>query len=401
MLAKITAIDLRKPIVPIALDYHYSGLWVLVHLGSQPLGITYLERPARGHVYDTEELENVLANQFGWLAWEQAAIPAESVADQPPISVVVCTRDRAEALRHCLNALAQLDYPNYEVVVVDNASRGPETAKVVAQRGFRYAREERPGLDWARNRGISEARYDIIAYTDDDVRVDPGWLKGIAAAFSDPQVAAVTGLVLPAELETRAQALFERYGGMNKGFNARLLHRSHIGDAGVIGAHQCGVGANMAYRRSTLEQLGGFDTALDVGTASFGGGDIDMFHRVLAAGLALYYEPAALVWHQHRRDMPGLEKQIYSNGRAFGVYLQKIWRDQTVPRRAVAEYAVRWFGGWLVRRVLQKARKELNLPWSIVWGELWGALHARKAFVETYANDRRVRMACEGESVSG
>jgi hypothetical protein len=185
---------------------------------------------------------------------------------------------------------------------------------------------------------------------------------------------------------------------MGKGFEPRLLHRERIGAAGVIGAHQCGVGANMAYRREALERLGGFDTALDVGTPSFGGGDIDMFHRILAAGMAIYYEPAAVVWHQHRRDMPGLEKQIYSNGRAFGVYLQKIWRDQTVPRLAVAEYATRWAGGWLIRRVIDKVRGRLDLPWSLVWGELWGALHARKAFIETYERD--ARMKAEAESVS-
>ena len=88
----------------------------------------------------------------------------------------------------------------------------------------RYVREPRPGLDWARNRAIAEARGDVIAFTDDDVAVDPGWIRALVAAFgSDETVAAVTGLVLPAELETEAQVLFERYRSFSRGFVPRRI----------------------------------------------------------------------------------------------------------------------------------------------------------------------------------
>jgi glycosyltransferase involved in cell wall biosynthesis len=390
MLARIAEVDLLNPIELIALDPHYSELWLLVRMGRTPLGLLKLPRSAYGFVYQRSELWSAIERELGWNIWITKSGPAAD-PPTPPISVVVCTRDRAEALQLCLGALARLDYPDFEVVVVDNASAGPETAQVVAASGFRYVREERPGLDWARNRGLAEARHAIVAYTDDDVQVDAGWLRGVAAGFADPQVAAVTGLVLPAEIETTAQAYFERYGGMAKGFSPRLLHRDALGEAGVIAAHQCGVGANMAFRREALERLGGFDTALDVGTPSFGGGDIDMFHRVLAAGLALHYEPAALVWHQHRRDWPGLRRQIYSNGRAFGVYLQKIWRDRTVSRRATAEFGARWLGGWVLRRLADQLRGRLGLTWSLVWAEAWGACHARAAFRATYERDAAIR----------
>jgi glycosyltransferase involved in cell wall biosynthesis len=103
---------------------------------------------------------------------------------QPPISVILCTRDRPHALRRCLRALTKLDYPDYEVVVVDNASVGTETAEIVSETPFRYVREERPGLDWARNCGIAESRYGIIAYVDDDAVVDSKWLAAIGAAFA-------------------------------------------------------------------------------------------------------------------------------------------------------------------------------------------------------------------------
>lgn len=398
----VAEIDIARGVEQIALDPRYDTLWLLVRHGRRIMGWLRLQRPPYGFVYGADELRSAIQREFGWATLVAVTVEL-TPPPAPPISVIVCTRDRPEPLRRCLAALARLDYPAFEVIVVDNASQTPATCEVVAAPPFRYVREDRPGLDWARNRGAAEARHALIAYTDDDVRVDRDWLWGVAAAFADPQVAAMTGLVLPAELETQAQIIFERYGGMSKGFAPRLFQRDRMDNAGLIGAHQCGVGANMAFRRETLAQVGGFDTALDVGTPSFGGGDIDMFHRVLAAGLDLQYEPTALVWHQHRRDRPGLYRQIYSNGRAFGVYLGKIWRDQTAPRRATLRYGVGWAGGWVLKRLIDRLRGRLDLPLELVWSEVWGMLHAPAAFRATYAHDRRMRernvSSVEGRSV--
>ena len=92
-------------------------------------------------------------------------------------------------------------------------------------RRARYVREARPGLDWARNRAIAEAAGEMIAFTDDDVEVDPGWIRALVAAFAarSRRVAAVTGLVVPAELDTEAQVLFERYRGFGRGFAAGAI----------------------------------------------------------------------------------------------------------------------------------------------------------------------------------
>ncbi len=308
-----------------------------------------------------------------------------------PISVIVCTRDRAGSLRQCLEALTRLDYPDYEVIVVDNASRGEATAQVVAATPFRCVREERPGLDWARNRGATEARHDLIAYVDDDAQADPGWLRGLAAAFADPQASVVTGLVLPAELETHAQRLFEQYGGMGKGMQSRIFHRAAMRPRELAAAHVVGVGANMAFRRCVFETVGGFDTALDVGTPSNGGGDLDMFHRVLTAGLTLRYEPTALVRHQHRRDMHGLWRQLYNNGCAFGVYLIKMWRTRSLERRIVARFAFGWLTGWLLARFVKRLLGRDRFPLSLIWAELWGMCHAPWAYVAAYRHDRLIR----------
>jgi glycosyltransferase involved in cell wall biosynthesis len=291
-----------------------------------------------------------------------------------------------------LRALTKLDYRDYEVVVVDNASVGTETAEVVAATPFRYVREDRPGLNWARNRGIAESQSEIIAYVDDDAVVDPNWLAAIVAAFEDPVVDAVTGLVLAAELIWPAQHVFEQYGGMGKGMNRRDLDGSRMTADARVAAHSAGVGANMAFRRQTFERVGPFDTALDVGTPSNGGGDLDIFHRVLVTGLTIRYEPAAFVWHYHRREPEQLRKQLYNNGRAFGVYLLKILRTRTVPRSCALRYALfRWLGGWLVVRLLKTATKRERFPVRLVLAELWGATHALWAYGATYRADRKRR----------
>ncbi|MCP5100972.1 MAG: glycosyltransferase family 2 protein, partial [Chloroflexi bacterium] len=99
-----------------------------------------------------------------------------SVVSIPSITVIVCTRDRAGQLAGCLDALQAQNYPQFEIVVVDNASCTDATARLAAKRQVRYVREDRPGLDWARNRGIESARHEIVAFTDDDARPAINWL---------------------------------------------------------------------------------------------------------------------------------------------------------------------------------------------------------------------------------
>src|SRR5262249_10604373 len=142
----------------------------------------------------------------------------------PLVTVAVCTRDRTDDLARCLDALVRLDYPPLDLLVVDNAPATDATERLVHTRAdrVRYVREPRPGLDWARSRAIAEARGEIVAYTDDDAVVDRAWARALAAVLADaPEVMAVTGLVVPYELETEAQWLFEEYGGVGRRVGAR------------------------------------------------------------------------------------------------------------------------------------------------------------------------------------
>jgi hypothetical protein len=106
---------------------------------------------------------------------------AEALTDAPLVSVVLATRDRPDALRSALTALQEVAYPRSEIVVVDNAPATSTTADVVAAfPGVRYVPEPRPGLSYARNRGVLEAHGEIVAFTDDDILVDPQWLAALA-----------------------------------------------------------------------------------------------------------------------------------------------------------------------------------------------------------------------------
>ena len=147
-----------------------------------------------------------------------------TLAAGKPVTVVIATRNRPERLDACLDTILALDYPAFDIVVVDNDPTTSDTVELVSARGaatgrIRYLREDRRGLGAAHNRGLAAASGSIVAFTDDDVAVDRHWLSELAAPFvADPGVAGATGLIMPAELETPAQLMLEVHGRFSKGF---------------------------------------------------------------------------------------------------------------------------------------------------------------------------------------
>lgn len=240
-------------------------------------------------------------------------------AQQETISVVICTRDRPEALARCLDSLQQLSVPPEEVLVVDNAPRSDVTRQLVAQRpGVRYVLEPQPGLSHARNTGISHSRGDIVAFTDDDVTVHPDWLAQLRWGFADPTALVVTGLVLVSELESESQWLFEKYWSFNRGYRCKVFDRAFFEQTRSQGVPVTwiGAGANMACRRTAFDQLGGFDQRLGAG-ASGCSEDSEFWYRVLASGGSCVYQPTAIVYHAHRADLPSLNRQINAYMRGY------------------------------------------------------------------------------------
>lgn len=240
------------------------------------------------------------------------------------LSVVICTRNRPEDLERCIRALLDSDDTDFELVIVDNAPEDDRTSTVVAAySGVKYVREDRPGLDIARNTGARLSTGELIAYTDDDVEVDRGWTKGIKAAFSDPLVMAVTGMVLPRRLDTLSQYTFERFWSFNKGYLPTVFDHRWFLSHSAYGAPvwEIGAGANMAFRRDIFRLAGGFDERLDVGAAGCSG-DSEMWYRVLAEGWNCLYLPCLVVYHLHRSTMAGLKKQLYYYMRGHVAALQ-------------------------------------------------------------------------------
>ena len=230
------------------------------------------------------------------------------------ISVIVCTRDRPEQLARCLESLQKLSPPAQEIIVVDNAPTTP-TIEILVNKmpGIRYVLEAQPGLSVARNTGIRHAVGDIIAFTDDDVVVHPNWLMGLDRALANADVMAVTGLVLPAELETESQQIFEvGLGNFGWGYRPKIFDYRFFdyNRSWGVPVWRIGAGANMAFHRQVFDQFGYFDQSLGAG-ASGCSEDSEIWYRILAEGGICYYEPTAVVFHHHRRDLTNLQQQMY------------------------------------------------------------------------------------------
>jgi GT2 family glycosyltransferase len=302
--------------------------------------------PLRGGAADVDRLRDAIVRHAS------AGIAERQVQDflrsddgatespRPSASIAVCTRDRPDDLERCLTALRALPDDGQEVIVVDSCSKRDDTRLVAERfRPVRYVREERPGLDIARNRALAEALHEVVAFTDDDAAPDAGWLRALLRGFADPRTMCVTGLTLPLELETEAQEWFERTNAFGRGFRRRTFDGVSM-DA-FRGAH-AGAGVNMALRRSVLELVGSFDEALDAGTPTRSGGDHDMFTRILLAGYCITYEPTALNWHRHRREWSELRDTVRGYGMGVYAYLTGHLMRREIRAPMIALAWLRW-----------------------------------------------------------
>lgn len=302
------------------------------------------------------------------------------MSEEPALSVVVCTRERPDDLARCLRALAEQTLRPLDVVVVDNAPLTARTEEVARSAGVRYVREPVAGLNRARNAGLLAARCSRIAYTDDDAVPEPDWAAALLGVLEEPDVAAVAGAMLPLEVETEAQRLFERYLGGEAGRRDRDRRRIFERPFLPAGAGQVGAGANMAFRREALEAVGGFDPAFDAGTPTESGGDTEIFGRLLAAGYRLVYEPGVRVLHRHRRSRGELRRQLFG----YGVGVYAYWTHRLLHHRdgASGRFAVGTLGAHAIRRVARALLgRPDELPLDLVLAEVAGCLYGPVAYL--------------------
>jgi len=292
------------------------GLLIIIWDGDRPIGRQVIE--PGGKVPTLEELNSRAVSLLAD-AGDHGGSAACPCSPPPSTTVIICTRDRPADLARCLDSVESQTLAPDEVIVVDNASSTVATKDVSKGRaGVRYIYEPRAGLDIARNTGIAHARGDILAWCDDDVLLNRRWLEQIVRAFDSPRIMAVTGPVLPAELATEAQRLFEFRWGFDRGY-MRIDYGPEFFAKTV--RHGCpaadiGAGASMAFRRQAFDHVGWFDERLDVGAAGCNG-DSEMWYRLVAEGWICRYDPTVVAFHFHRRTRIELEQQIRAYLRGY------------------------------------------------------------------------------------
>ncbi len=289
-------------------------------------------------------------------------LPFSPDTNWPRVSVIVCTHNGSRTIRDTLRGLQQLDYPNCEVIVVDDGS-DDNTAEIVRGYGFRVISTSHQGLssarpgeangkDWAitrPNRGLSNARNlgleaatgEIVAYIDDDAYPDQDWLTYLVASFLNPRTEKYAGM-----------------GGPNlappgDGLVADCVAHAPGGPVHVLLSNRKAEhvpGCNMAFRRFALKAIAGFDPQFHVA-----GDDVDVCWRLQQQGWSLGFSPSAVVWHHRRNSLRAYWKQQKGYGKAEAM-LERKWPE----KYNAAGHAI-WSGriysngmtytGWRVRRI--------------------------------------------------
>jgi len=320
--------------------------WLLVRVCTEPVGALLLDVPAGG--LSPDAVAAAIDERVGVRPPAGStflARRAEVLATGPELTVVVCTRDRPAELGRLLDSLTRQAYERFRVLVVDNGPAGDGTEAVVRSAG-EALRVERivapvPGLSRARNAAVRAAPGEILAWIDDDETADRYWLAEIARALLDhPEADVVSGAVVPAELETAAQLWFEEFGGHTKGrgFTPAVFSPATAAvQSPLYPLPPFGAGANLTTRPSALARIGDFDTALGAGTPAMGGEDTLALTQVLRTGGTIVYQPSALTWHYHRRDLDGLRRQLVGYGTGLtAAYTGLVVRSPAVLPRLLA-----------------------------------------------------------------
>jgi glycosyltransferase involved in cell wall biosynthesis len=203
--------------------------------------------------------------------------------EQLVCSVVVPAYNAARTLDACLQALNTQTTATdaYEIILVDDGSRD-NTAEIAQRHGVRLIRQENRGPAAARNRGVAEARSDIVLFTDADCQPQPDWIENMLVPFADPQVTGVQGAYL-----TRQTFLTARFAQAE--FEDRYELMARFESIDLVATYAAG------FRRALFLRMGGFDDSFPVANNE----DTDFSYRLCEAGHKLVFAPEARVFHQH------------------------------------------------------------------------------------------------------
>ena len=236
-------------------------------------------------------------------------IPFAPSYQLPLISVIVCSYNGSATIRDTLEGVLKIDYPNYEVIVVNDGSND-HTAKVIQEYPVKLITSPNRGLSSARNTGMNNAKGEILAYIDDDAYPDPQWLRYLAYAYSVSDHGCIGGPnIAPAE----------------DGFIATCVANSPGGPVHVLVSDEIAEhvpGCNMSFKRDALMKIGGFDPVY-----RNAGDDVDVCWRIQESGRTIGFHPSALVWHHRRNSLKAYWKQQKGYGKAEAL-LEAKWPEK-------------------------------------------------------------------------
>jgi GT2 family glycosyltransferase len=258
--------------------------------------------------------------------------------------VIVCTYNGSKTIRDCMEGLLSLDYPDFEVIVVDDGSTDG-SGDIARQYGFKVISTKNHGLSSARNTGMRAASGDIVAYLDDDAYPDPDWLTYLAAGFINSRHAAFGGPNIPPPGDGRIAECVANAPGGPVHVLVSDQEAEHI------------PGCNIAFRKAALQEIGGFDPRFRAA-----GDDVDVCWRLQDRGYTLGFSPAAMVWHHRRNSVRAYWKQQVGYGKAEAL-LERKW-----PEKYTAAGHLTWAG-----RVYGNGHTQrLGRSWRIYHG-MWGS----------------------------
>ena len=271
-------------------------------------------------------------------------VPYAEKENLPFISVVVCSYNGSATIRECLTEIFKLDYPSFEVVVVNDGSKD-RLAEYAAQFPVRLISTENRGLSNARNTGMENARGEIVAYIDDDAFPDPHWLQYLAYAYRNSDHACIGGPnIAPGDDGFIATCVANAPGGP-----------VHVLLSDEIAEHV--PGCNMTFRRDALMKIGGFDPVY-----RSAGDDVDVCWRIQQSGRTVGFHPSALVWHRRRNSFKAYWRQQKGYGKAEAL-LEAKWPEKYNSFGHLS-WAGRIYGNGFTMPVKMKKDKIFHGTWG-------------------------------------
>lgn len=216
-------------------------------------------------------------------------------------SIIICTCNRPDLLKEALGSIARLKTTpdlSYEVLVIDNSPDGAlrpavESIRDAFKGKLSYHAETRRGKSFALNYGITKAKGDILAFTDDDINADENWLVTLNAKFNQYGCDGIGGRVLPVYPQGTPQWVKDNAVQIAGGV---VIYDYGTQDFPLTDAHYAFIGANYAFKREIFKEYGHFRTDLGPGTPAMGE-DTEFTERLLKLGKKLYYCGEVLIWH--------------------------------------------------------------------------------------------------------